>query len=261
LDLVPYLLLLFAFIVKGIGIGQVGFGDFIDSYNMYVDVPRWISITVYTWQAFKIIRKLSNKTTNAYRWSYQLILAFAVFQLIWLVFLVPYLIPGLSAYILSAFGWYPVYVPLTILVYWLGIKGFTVGAIIRAKPSDLTIVDEQHIDGIIQQLKFAMQSDKLFLNPALNLNDLVVYTNSTQKNISAILNQHMGKSFNEFINEYRVSEVKRKLLENENQHFTLTGVALASGFNSQATFQRAFKAITNQTPGQYLKSVRENTDL
>jgi AraC-like DNA-binding protein len=38
---------------------------------------------------------------------------------------------------------------------------------------------------------------------------------------------------------------------------TLVGLAFECGFNSQATFQRAFRAATGQSPGDYLASQRE----
>ena len=91
------------------------------------------------------------------------------------------------------------------------------------------------------------------IDAQLNLKQVVAHINSSQKTVSAVLNQHVGKSFKEYINRFRVEEVKRKLVEEDYQHYTITGIALASGFNSQATFQRAFKAIAKQSPSAYRK--------
>jgi len=75
-----------------------------------------------------------------------------------------------------------------------------------------------------------------------------------QKNISAVLNQHLHKSFNEFVNEYRVHAIKERLLKGETHHFTIAGIAYEEGFNSLPTFQRAFKSILGQTPKEFLSN-------
>jgi AraC-like DNA-binding protein len=101
-----------------------------------------------------------------------------------------------------------------------------------------------------------MESDKLFLNPELTLNDVVAKTRIPQKQISGVLNQHVNQSFNEFVNHYRVDEVKRRLAEGADDHLTISGLALECGFNSNATFQRAFKQITGMTPGNYKQTLK-----
>jgi AraC-like DNA-binding protein len=60
------------------------------------------------------------------------------------------------------------------------------------------------------------------------------------------------KNFNEFVNQYRLAAVKKKLLESGNEHLTITGIAFECGFNSQATFQRVFKQTTGVSPTQFL---------
>jgi AraC-like DNA-binding protein len=73
-----------------------------------------------------------------------------------------------------------------------------------------------------------------------------------------VVNQSTGKTWNEFINEYRVQKVKEQLLRKENEHLTLTGIALECGFNSQATFQRAFKQCTGMSPSEYIANIKTN---
>ena len=100
----------------------------------------------------------------------------------------------------------------------------------------------------------AMEADRLFLNPELNVSVLAQQITIPQKTISAVLNQHLQKSFNEFINGYRVEAFKQKIGQPDNKHLTIAGVAAACGFNSQATFQRTFKEITGMSPTAYLKT-------
>ena len=62
-------------------------------------------------------------------------------------------------------------------------------------------------------------------------------------------------NFNDFINHYRIEDVKNKLKNGDHQHTTLLGIALESGFNSKATFNRAFKKSTDMTPKDYIEKL------
>jgi AraC-like DNA-binding protein len=97
-----------------------------------------------------------------------------------------------------------------------------------------------------------METDQLYLNPTLTVPFLAEHTGLTQKNISAVLNQHLHKSFSDFVNEYRVNAIKEKLLQGGTQNLTIAGLAYDCGFNSIPTFQRAFKTILGLTPREFL---------
>ena len=60
-------------------------------------------------------------------------------------------------------------------------------------------------------------------------------------------------NFNDFINHYRIEAVKEKLSAGEHNTTTLLGIAYDCGFNSKATFNRAFKKSTTLSPNEYLK--------
>ena len=100
-----------------------------------------------------------------------------------------------------------------------------------------------------------MEKDKLFFNPNLTLNIVSEKTAIPQKTISFVLNQHLLKSFNEFINEYRIEAFKEKIQESDMHQLTIAGVASTCGFNSQATFQRTFKQNVGMSPSEFLNSV------
>jgi AraC-like DNA-binding protein len=96
-----------------------------------------------------------------------------------------------------------------------------------------------------------MESDALYLKPELSLNLLAQYTGIPSKTISAVLNQHLNTSFNEFVNEYRVRAFKQKLCTDAVKHLTIAGIAAECGFSSQATFQRSFKQLTGLSPSEF----------
>jgi AraC-like DNA-binding protein len=99
-----------------------------------------------------------------------------------------------------------------------------------------------------------MEKEQLYLDPELNLNHLAAHLDIHPKMLSAVLNQVLQKGFSEYVNAWRVEAVKRMILDPDKQHLTITGIAYDCGFNSQPTFQRAFKAATGQTPSNYIRN-------
>ncbi len=257
LDLIPNLLALTY--ILGVLIKIINpennetWGDFIGVYNMYVDIPRWIFLAIYLRMAYKVINSNTSVRKNAerFQWARRFILVFTIFLIIWLVHLVLYIIPATSNILLNAVGWYPVYIPLIILIYWLGINGYLIGVKTLKKSQQNSLLTPEIIDSTIESLQMIMNNERLFLDASLKLDHIVKKTGSSQKVISAVLNQHLRKSFNEYVNEFRVNEFKTRLLNPEYQHLTITSIAFECGFNSQATFQRTFKAITKKSPREF----------
>ncbi len=247
-------------------------GNFIDTYNTYADIPRWFSITFYLILAKKLLHRVGIPASTASlpdsqrKWLHQFVNAFLIFQGIWLLFLIPYVIPSMHGSLLENASYYPIYIPLAILVYWLGFKGYLQSRLTASTKN--TLVEEnsessKNLNGAaafsteeaseyIDLLKKAMEDGKLYREPALQLQTVSTHTGIPQKTISYVLNNHLRKSFNEFVNEYRLAEVKTRLLEGGDTHLTIAGLALECGFNSQATFQRAFKNSLGVSPREFV---------
>lgn len=224
-------------------------GNFVYLWNMYADIPRWVCTLGYTIVAVQLVRN-ENTPIGYQSWARQFVYVFIAFEVIWLGHLVPYLIPGVSDWLLGVLGWYPIYVPMVFMVYWLGVNGLLTrqAAARSASPK----IDDTVVATVVEKLKSAMVNDQLFLNPTLNVSELARQINQPSKVVSAVINQQLGKSFNEFVNQYRIEEVKKRLLSNTDSHLTISGIALECGFNSQATFQRVFKQMTGQAPTEFL---------
>ncbi|CAN5636502.1 AraC family transcriptional regulator [soil metagenome] len=238
----------------------VPWANFIDSYNVYADIPRWCSVTYYVWCSYKYFltcksaaRGSLNRQIDNYKWLQQFINVFLGFQVLWFAYLIPYIIPRYSDKILDTLGWYPIYIPLAVMIYWLGIKGYMAQqqeTSSKPVPASSALTAEVIVQTILALTK-AMEEDALFLNTELNLSILAQHIGITQKTISAVLNQHLQKSFNEFINNYRVEAFKEKIVQPEMEHLTIAGIAAECGFNSQATFQRTFKQVTGKSPSEF----------
>jgi AraC-like DNA-binding protein len=57
----------------------------------------------------------------------------------------------------------------------------------------------------------------------------------------------MDTNFQDFINKYRVEEFIERLKNDQNNHFTLLGIATDVGFNSKSSFNAIFKKYKGLT--------------
>ncbi len=98
---------------------------------------------------------------------------------------------------------------------------------------------------------------KPHLEPSLTLADLSRIAGVNTTVLSHIINQGFGQNFNDFINSRRIDEVKKRLTNGDDA--TLTAMAFDCGFNSKATFNRAFRKLTGQSPTEYQDNVSSLT--
>lgn len=145
-----------------------------------------------------------------------------------------------------------------IVISWLGLAGLQqiqtqvdIQNTLDEKETSEETTPPPELDQHIYLLKQALEQEKLYLNPELNIRVLEDKTQLTAKEISTALNQGLKKNFYLFVNEYRVEEVKRRLTDPALGHLTIFGIATEAGFKSKATFNRLFKSITGLTPKQY----------
>ena len=111
---------------------------------------------------------------------------------------------------------------------------------------------------IINELKRCMDEKKPYLNAELKLADLATEINYPIHDISQVLNQDLNQSFSDFVNNYRVEEVKRRLGDKAFQKYTLMAIAQQCGFNSKTSFYRIFKNETGKTPAEYLNDLKQS---
>ncbi|OSQ30588.1 helix-turn-helix domain-containing protein [Thalassospira sp. MCCC 1A03138] len=111
------------------------------------------------------------------------------------------------------------------------------------------LVDADEISRICKRLDAIRTRSDLLFDPLISLPKLANAVGATSNQLSYVLNQHLGKSFFDFINEVRTGEASR-LLVNEPDR-TILDIATSVGFNSKSTFNLAFKKITGKTPSVY----------
>jgi len=104
-------------------------------------------------------------------------------------------------------------------------------------------------------LRQIMEQNKSYLKPNLNLNDFAKELRIAPSQLSKILNNEFNQNFNEFVNQFRIHEVVKKLKQEAYSHYSILGIALECGFNSKATFNRVFKIQMGMSPSEYRKNV------
>ena len=107
---------------------------------------------------------------------------------------------------------------------------------------------------ILQVLSNYMNLEKPYLDPELSLHKLAIGINLPEKQLSQLINQHIGKHFFDYINEFRINDAK--VLLKEQTDLTVLEILYEVGFNSKSSFYTAFKKETHQTPTVYRKSIR-----
>lgn len=105
-----------------------------------------------------------------------------------------------------------------------------------------------------EQLEEFMKKEKPFLDGSLTIQGLSELIQAPAHTLSQVINEQYGQNFFDFINSYRVEEVKRKINDPEFKNYSLLGIALDSGFNSKTAFNRVFKKQTSLTPGEFKKT-------
>ncbi|RKY59339.1 MAG: hypothetical protein DRP96_07115 [Candidatus Neomarinimicrobiota bacterium] len=104
---------------------------------------------------------------------------------------------------------------------------------------------------IIPHLLKLMENEKMYLNPNLTIKDLSKHLHIHHNHLSQIINAKFKMNFNDFINRYRINEVKRQLVSTQERNKTILEIMFDSGFNSKSVFNTAFKKITGLTPSEY----------
>ena len=102
-----------------------------------------------------------------------------------------------------------------------------------------------------------MEINKPYLETELNLVGLAEKINTTPHKLSQVINEKLNLNFYDFVNNYRIEEVKEALSNPENWNLKIISIAWDCGFNSKSVFYNTFKKFTKQTPSQYRKSVLE----
>lgn len=230
------------------------------------------SVAVYavvSWRRYQAYRAFleATRTDGAAfdpSWIRNALIAMGVMAAVWGGFFLADMIDPGRTY----FDRFWLYVGLSLLAIYLGVEGWRNaqlsypamgGALTQATAAPVAEAPT-HRDWAAQAAAWAFEVDarELWRDPEVTLAGLARLLGTNTAYLSRALNEGLGVTFSAFINSRRVEAVKRKLADPTVNDDILT-IAFAAGFNSKASFNRAFAEMVGVTPSAYRRTARLKT--
>ncbi|MEM1337736.1 MAG: helix-turn-helix domain-containing protein [Bacteroidota bacterium] len=231
--------------------------DYNYGYHVIKDQFRWLILLSFVLYLFLSIRLVVKKSksgvtatkfirVNKYIFSRNTIFVFIVFFALLFLVYSRYDDDGGDHFIVLGQG----LVTLITFFFILSESRFFENSWIAEKYETLTVneVDLQKIEGILLENNY-------FISTEISLKSLAKKLDVGQNTLSKTINSESGMNFNDYINQKRVNEAKKRLLAQEYEHLTIEAIGNSVGFNSKSAFYTAFKKHTNTSPSAF---VREN---
>ena len=124
----------------------------------------------------------------------------------------------------------------------------------KTAPSSSALLSSKEVEYYLAALEVLINQEAIFMDASLSLRKLAQALDLHPNKLSWLLNEHLDKNYNEYVNAYRLETFKEKALDPKNHHLTLLGLAYESGFNSKTVFNSFFKKMEGQTPRAWVKS-------
>ena len=257
-------------------------------YSGFISMVLYFILSLRYYQLYKKLMKqvISYADVVLFKWVRNFLLAFLLMQLLQMAF---YLFSNIFPFLTSYVGnwWY--FFSFAIIFYYIAITGYSNSIetkvpfklnLLANKPQLLLqssfqfnvpgnsypapeIIEIEQVEMEKKEDKLLMvewkskiaallQGEKVYHDPELSLTQLAKMLKTNPSVISKVINQGFQLNFNDYINRYRVEAVKEKLQAGEQKLQTLLSIAFDCGFNSKATFNRAFKKNTGFTPKDWI---------
>jgi len=116
-------------------------------------------------------------------------------------------------------------------------------------PSPAITTDDAFIRTLIRNL----EEKQPYLDPEITISRLSELLDVKIEFLSEVLNSRLKQNFFDFINKYRIEEFKIQSILKANNHLSIMGIAYNCGFNSKASFYRAFRKFEGMSPTDYIE--------
>jgi AraC-like DNA-binding protein/uncharacterized membrane protein YtjA (UPF0391 family) len=119
-----------------------------------------------------------------------------------------------------------------------------------------TYLSVRQVEIMDKALNTYMNDSQRFLQQSFSLPQMSKETGFQLQHVSAFLNQHLGESFSDYTNKFRVNYLINLFEQDSNiiNRFTLESLGKQAGFGSRSTLISAFKKVTGQTPSAYFRT-------
>ena len=262
-------------------------------FDLWYQLAGFISMVLYFLVSLRyydlyrsiIVQAISYAEVVMFRWVKNFLLAFLLMLVLRLVFFIAGLLPIFSNLAYTGPWWE--YFSFAIIFYYIAITGYS-NTIVSKVPFRLNLIGNKQIlfftestttdensvfeeaeiveqtgtlkkedSYLVNEWKFKIlqlvEREKAYQDAELSLLQMAKQLKTNPTILSKVINQGFGKNFNDFVNHYRIEAVKEKLQAGEQKTQTLLGIAYDCGFNSKATFNRAFKKATGASPKEWME--------
>ncbi len=156
---------------------------------------------------------------------------------------------------------YLVWSIMSIFIFSIGYIALQRPEVFNQLPSALLKYRNTKISGdtfqkSIDQIEYLMKKEFIYRQPDLTLDKLAGNLNLQPNVLSRIINEHYQLNYNQFLNEFRLEEVKQKIADPTFDKYTILSIALDAGFNSKSSFNEQFKKQTSLSPNEFKKRIR-----
>lgn len=238
--------------------------DVIDNVFTRINTISFVIYLVLTFRIYKQYRQYLNDNysdTEAIQFNWirnilYLVIAGFIFE-----FLV-----DISSYFITYEGYkgkWNAYFGYAIMLYVISILGYNrMGKPVQkldfvpnnSPEVDKTVSETPEMDKYRTRLLALMTDQELYLQTDLTLKETALQLKTNASILSKVINSGFNQNFNDFVNSFRVEAVKKKIKSPDTKHLTLTAIAYECGFNSKATFNRAFKKFTKMSPREFMQT-------
>lgn len=220
-------------------------------YFAVVIYGQWgLSVLLSSFTIWYILKKFFSKGVQLNAAEIWLLMIFTGNLIIFITYFLSLIRAPFSSYISGSIGFSLIlYLIISVLLY-------------RKKTDDLFLlnpnkssgkkINEEEAGILIGKLDKMMTDQVAYRNPDLKLGDLSKGINVSSHQLSQLLNDHLGKNFTTFVNEFRINEAC-KIISSDHR-LTLESIGYEVGFNSKSTFFAAFKKLKGTTPLSYQQS-------
>jgi len=245
-----------------------GYGPWFSIFEGLVPLSifGYLGLTLWLYRHYRAYTRqhFSDASPIDLSWLRNFLLGFLLTQLVFLGFQVPdWLSLGGLSYVET---WYS-YFAWGLIIYYLSLSGYQAHAREMAW-LDFELPWQKKITHTPQPTQPApspayrrdpvaltahMERRRPYLDPSLTLKTLAHQLGWSADELSRMVNGAFDQNFNDYISSYRVKAVQMAMRDPALAHLSLLGLALESGFNSKATFNRVFKQHTGLTPSAWRK--------
>ncbi len=237
-------------------------------FNLFLILTA-LSGPVYFIIAYKLFRNHDINIFNNYSsqkgidlsWLKRLVL---IFGLVWTVLMTIAVIHHIFSLFRLSFCTDGLALTLSVFIIWIGWYGLRQKEIfyyhqenerefVTDQPTKYSGsgISNENVTILASQVEKLMKEKKPYTDPDLTLPLLAEMLNVPSHHLSRTINGHFSMNFFDYINRFRIEEVKRRITDPSFANLTILGIAMDCGFNSKSAFNRLFKKYTGQTPSEY----------